>query len=420
MVPTMAGQPVVERDYHINVENSAVAKYIAEVIYEPGNPSVVTSYTEGTTGRLDIPTPVVMELPESDVDSLWIVCCDEKTLGDSLTFHVPAAAGVAQLYNFIPQRTYLYEVKAGDVVKQQGRIFTDGQVRMIRVPGTVANVRDLGGWTTEDGQRIKYGRIFRGSALNGTYYEATEEGIEVLRELGVGAEIDMRAWYNEGNNVSVFGFQSSANTPSGQVPTFYYSSDSGQLPAHLNTYSYQYRWRMEFQFIVNNLRQQRAIYQHCVLGRDRTGYLSLLLEGVLGLSYNDLIKEYELSFFDIKSASKKDSIDKVIDYIEQLDGETLRDKFNTYFVKKLLVKQTDIDYFRAEMLEAATIDDDDNGDNNDDDGHGPLTGVAELSSDKVASISVSDISGRRVMSTGRGGIFLLRDSNGRVRKMIGK
>jgi hypothetical protein len=117
---------------------------------------------------------------------------------------------------------------------------------------------------------------------------------------------------------------------------------------------YLKKWQLEFNFIVNNIRQGRAVYEHCVYGEDRTGFLSFLLEGLLGVSYSDLAKEYELTFFCNKIKSTKDSIDKVFDYIETMDGATLRDKFNAFFVNKIKAKQEDIDFFRSEMLEPSS------------------------------------------------------------------
>ena len=64
-----------------------------------------------------------------------------------------------------------------------------------------------------------------------------------------------------------------------------------------------------------------------------------------------MVKDYELTFFCNRAKSTKDSIDKVFDYIEIMDGVTLRDKFNAFFVNKIKAKQEDIDLFRSEMLE---------------------------------------------------------------------
>ena len=337
------------RDYEVNIENDAVRQFMLDVIYEPHDSSIIDNYRKGLTYRADWPNPLIMDIPQTTVDSLLIYCCDDETLQDSLTFHVSVANGKVKVYNFIPNRIYRYQIKNGDDVLQQGKIRTSGQLRMINVCNSVSNVRDLGGWKTADNMQIRYGRIFRGTELNGTHI-ATEEGIIILRDLGVGAELDMRARYNEGHNVSAFGFNSIFSNEN--VRSYYYTSDSGQLPSDITKSKWLNTWKLEFQFIVNNLHEDRAIYEHCVHGKDRTGYLSFLLEGLLGVSYNDLVKDYEVSLFINNQSSTKDSIDKMFDYIYTMSGETLRDKFNTFFIEKLGVKQSEIDSFRSQMLES--------------------------------------------------------------------
>ena len=358
-------QTIEEVDYHANLENDVVHRYMEEVVYEPNEASIINDYRNDGTNRKDWPNYVAMTINNNDVDSVIIVCHNEERLKDSLKFKVPVDNGKIELYNLIPNRTYLYKILYDGQLLQKGKIKTEGQLRMIKIPGNVSNIRDLGGWTTIDNKRIKYGRIIRGTELNGKH-SITEEGIRILRELGIKAELDLRAYYNEGNNISVFGFLDENSTPSGDVPTYYYTSNSGQVPEDLENYIWKYRWRKEFQFIVNNLRQRRTIYEHCVAGRDRTGYLSFLLEGLLGVPYHEMVKDYELSFFCIKKESTKSSIDQVFEYINQQDGITLRDKFESYFINKLLVSQDDIDFFRSEMLEDPNFSIIDKGDVNDD------------------------------------------------------
>lgn len=394
---------ILTRDYEINIENDAVREYMQNVIYEPHDISLIDNYRQGVKYRMDWPNPVIIDIPQTDVDSLFIYCCDDETLQDSLTFHVSATNNTVELYNFIPNRIYRYQIKDGDDVLQQGNIRTNGQLRMINVCNSVYNVRDLGGWKTSDNMQLRYGKIFRGTELNGNYI-ATEEGINILRELGVGAELDMRANYNEGHNTSAFGF--SRIFSSGDAPTYYYSSDSGQLPSHMTHKSWLTKWRLEFNFIVNNLYQGRAIYEHCVHGKDRTGFLSFLLEGLLGVSYSDLAKDYELTYFASDLKSTKDSIDKVFDYINTMSGETLRDKFNTFFVDKMNAPQSDIDFFRHEMLEKQ-IETDDNGirDTKDD---------FEITQDN----NIYDLSGRRVKEVKQRNLYLIRDRYGHIRKVF--
>ena len=390
---------VVTKDLTLNVENVAVAFYMNNVSYEPGDASVVGNYVSSEL-RGDWPQGIELELPETTGDRLTIVCCDDETLRDSLVFCVSTENKTVSLCNFIPQRTYRYKMTGvDDEVVEEGLIRTRGQVRMLRIPGTVNNARDLGGWKTTDGKRIRYGKMFRGSELNGTY-EATEEGIALLRQLGVEAEIDLRAWYNDQCGVSAFGFQDASSTAWGEVPTFFYSNDSGQLPEHLDDYYRKSRWRMQFDFIVKNLREERCIYEHCVQGKDRTGYLSFLLEGLLGVAYSDLIKDYELTYFYVLSESKKAELDEVYEYINALSGETLRDKFNTYFVNRLGCNQSDINYFRSVMLEDVPGAD----------APGVVTGIDEVQGSKLnvqgSKLNVQgdfyDLQGRKVSRPSKG------------------
>ncbi|MBO4720320.1 MAG: tyrosine-protein phosphatase [Prevotella sp.] len=343
-------QTIEEIDYYANLENNAVHRYMEEVVYEPNEASVINDYRNDGSYRKDWPNYVAMTIKNNNIDSVYIICRNEERLKDSLKFKVPVNNGKIKLYNLIPNRTYLYKILYDGQLLQQGKIKTDGQLRMIKIPGNVSNIRDLGGWKTIDNKTIKYGRIIRGTELNGKH-SVTEEGISILRELGIKAELDLRAYYNEGNNVSVFGFLDENSTPSRDVPTYCYTNNSGQLPEHLDNFNWLYRWRKEFQFIVNNLSEGRCIYEHCVYGKDRTGYLSFLLEGLLGVPYNELIKDYELTYFYNKKESTKSSIDEALEYIYQQEGETLRDKFNSFFINKLSVSQDDIDYFRDEMLD---------------------------------------------------------------------
>ena len=338
------------RDYQADLENEAVSQYMRDVIYKPHDESLIDNYRKDMQYRGDWPNPVVIDIPQSTVNNFIIVCCDDKTLQDSLSFNISTTDNTVELFNFIPNRIYRYQIKDGNNVLQQGKIYTSGKLRQIKVCNTVANIRDLGGWKTADNMQLQYGKIFRGTELNGIHI-TTDEDIDMLRGLGIEAELDLRADYNEGHSISAFDFNRYFSED-GEIITYYYSSDSGQLPSHMTDDTYLTKWRLEFKFIMKNLRKGRSIYEHCVYGKDRTGFLSFLLEGLLGVSYSDLVKDYELSFFVHKTKSTKDSIDKVFDYIETMDGATLRDKFNNFFVEKLRIKQSDIDDFSNLMLEA--------------------------------------------------------------------
>jgi protein-tyrosine phosphatase len=233
-----------------------------------------------------------------------------------------------------------------------GFITTEGQVRMIYVP-SIMNVRDLGGWQTTDGKRIKYGKIYRGGELNGQYV-ATEEDIRTLRDLGIEAEIDMRyLGENDGAGTSAFGFLGleDMDDDDDDLYTYLFTDNSGCCALqHLTLNYWQQRYKKEFLFIVENLRLGRPVYAHCIWGADRTGQLAILLEGLLGVPYDGLIKDLELTSFS-GNVRKKEDRDFVFDYFNTMRGSTLQEKINYYFVNRLRISQADIDYFRSEMLE---------------------------------------------------------------------
>jgi len=342
--------PAGAQDIYVNIENDSVQKYMSEVYYLPEDTSVVLDYTGGWKTRLDIPRPAVIPVPQVEADTItvqYVAAPSQPT-----TIGVPKGATEALIYNLLPNNSYHYRIIADEKTVAEGDIITEGQLRMVYTPH-VRNVRDLGGWPCAGNKTIKYGKLFRGAELNGTLTSDSIDLDILTNQIGIASEIDMRASYNESCGISAFGFLNASQVGTGNIPTYYYTSDSGQLPEHLTTYSYQYRWRREFEFIVNNLKQGRPVYLHCVNGANRTGYLALLLEGLLGVEYNDLIKDYELTTFGYKT-EKKERIDPVIEFINNLEGLTLKDKFNYYFIKYLSVKQTDINYFRSVMLEDNT------------------------------------------------------------------
>ncbi len=170
-----------------------------------------------------------------------------------------------------------------------------------------------------------------------------------MKDLGIGGEIDLR--YQEsydkdmGCGTSAFGFGSD---------DYFFAAANDWTAANLNESGTQQRLKQEFDFILNHFRQGKAVYYHCAWGADRTGMLSFLLEGVLGLTIDQIYKDYELTSFSAAPGATnrlKTSFQDRIDVILALDGATLRDKFENYFINKLGVSIADINYFRSVMLE---------------------------------------------------------------------
>lgn len=398
------------QNYHVNLENEAVSRYLSEVTYTSADDvSRVSDYTQLLSTRGDQPQVLTVKMSSvflavARTGDLLIRYSTDESLPAASTDTVvvqPSQLRVP-LYGLLPGQTYYYSVDMKGRSVSHGTIVTEGQVRMLCLP-SLFNVRDIGGWPTADGRRIKYNKIIRGSEMNGLHV-ADSADLALMRQLGIAAEMDLRSWYEEECGVSALGFKTTAEVPAGDVPTYLYTNDSGQLLSHLTTYMYQYRWRNEFQFIVKNLKLGRTIYQHCRWGADRTGYLSLLLEGLLGVGYDGLVKDYELTSFCNSLTKKKDTIDPVIAFIASLEGNTLQQQFRTYWRKYVGVSEADLDYFIDEMLEGEKQDD-------------VTTSIARTDGGQPATKQCYDLQGRRIAGQHRG-LLIERCADGSIRKRL--
>ena len=403
----------------VNIENDAARRFLSEVTYtSPEDTSLVKNYNVAPPYYRDQPVPARVALPQAATDSLVLTYADDEDFTDSLhTVGVKAGSTHVDVYNLLPQHTYYYRVATldGDVLTS-GEIHTEGRLRMIYVKGC-RNIRDMGGWMTVDGRRVKYGKLFRGSELNGIYNADSTDIVKLAEDLQIRAELDMRAWYDEGHGESVFGFPSHT-TGQSRNPTYYYTSDSGQEVSSLSDRWSRLKWKREFNYIVACLSYDRNVYMHCVYGADRTGYLALLLDGILGLDYSDVVKDYELTSFFMGNVYNKSRIEPVIDFIRTCKGETLQEQFEHFFVDSLTVDIRNIEFFRNVMLEDVKDDDVNPGGDDDDN---PTTGIVSATGaeETYRPAAAFDLWGRRTEGlAGRKGFVIVTGKDGRTRKMV--
>lgn len=157
--------------------------------------------------------------------------------------------------------------------------------RTVDIDG-VSNSRDIGGYLTLDGKRIKQGMVYRSAKLD----NITELGrYTLLNVLGVKTDLDLRGDRND--------YYKNATHPVTElnhvvVACPWYSTGSNHI--WLDDYN-----KAEFAKAIKVFADpdNYPIIFHCSLGRDRTGTLAMVLEGLLGVDENTLMMEYELSVF---------------------------------------------------------------------------------------------------------------------------
>lgn len=251
---------------------------------------------------------------------------------------------VVKVWNLQPNITYHWELWNSNQSSRYsyGAITPSGFPRFVKVMegvNRVENVRDLGGWKVGWNKAVRYGLVYRGSDMNWGH-TINEAGIAVMKDfLGIGCDIDMRSpseyspFLEEsplGSDVEWVNYPTTAYTITGQSGTYYANA---------------------IKKIVSNLADGIVSYFHCKGGADRTGTLSLLILGLLGVSESDLSKEYEFTIDrnrnTIDSSTNRD-IPHLIATIKSYAGNNLQEMI-TAWALDYGVTQAEIDSLVAKM-----------------------------------------------------------------------
>lgn len=232
-----------------------------------------------------------------------------------------------------PGKTYYWKVignrEDGEGSFSETGAFTvkDETVRTVHID-SVENVRDIGGWKASNGTaHVKYAMVYRGGRLNDRASDGktflTEQGIQMMRnELGIQSEIDLRgSTDNDGQAVCQLGSDLSYR----MLPISAYSMIIPGYQSTLNGIGYAYDQastaaiRQIFEYLADE--SHYPVYIHCNYGADRTGTIVFLLNALLGVSYEDLTKDFELTSL---SASERRWRSDII-YNENTDSYSFTD-----------------------------------------------------------------------------------------------
>ncbi len=340
-------------DFTCTIENNAAARFWAQnPEYAAETPTVISKYLSlPTYNRTDQPNPISIPVVVSEAAQTVQYCLTEDMMGAE-TVTVPAGKSVAEIYNLLPGLTYYYKSVDG---KSAGKFTVGGKLRMMMIGKNVVNMRDLGGKKTVDGRYVKYGKLYRNAEFRGNTFNITDDELQALLDLNIGAELDLRnedgnkPWLPKPVRGENFYWAQGKNYIANGPGKMY---DKVAIP-HL---------KAEFELIVNNLKLGHAVDFHCRIGADRTGFLAFLLEGLLGVSEADILLDYETtSFSEAGLRTKADgdgdaaasSYEKVIpaEFRSKIpEGGTLRDVFEAYFINTLGVDKALIDEYREIML----------------------------------------------------------------------
>jgi protein-tyrosine phosphatase len=167
----------------------------------------------------------------------------------------------------------------------------------------VHNFRDLGGYRTDDGRTIGWGRLFRADGL----YRLTDDDLDVVDALGIRTVVDLRSRPE---------FEQHGRFPLERYPvafhhlpimdTTWMSSEIPEVDDDENgaieflTWAYcdmlgQGADRFAHAFKVLAVPGAAPAVFHCAAGKDRTGVLTALILGGLGVEHDAIVADYALT-----------------------------------------------------------------------------------------------------------------------------
>ena len=358
----------------IQIVNPDAKDYIDEVNYTDGDYSY-SNYSKYYTqardyGRCDQPLPAIIKWNyQQNCSRQYMRFGPNQNFAydhdGNRFFEIDPSVCKIAIYNLLPSTTYYYQVFAsfadGTNKEIRSGSFTTGSdfLRMLKIDGVahnaicgqyltsgIANVRDIGGWpTTLSGYtKIKYGKVIRGSELVGSSCIISEKGKwEAVGDLNIRCDIDLRS-SNEGGQTE--------GSPLGDLVEYVSKPVVSYASAFTNNVQALHDI---FETIMENVSNGITSYIHCKGGNDRTATVVFLLSGILGVSENNLSKDYELSslcgWYIRNRNSNTYDYKGMVSYISALTGNTLTDKFETYFIDTLGFTAEEIATFRADMLD---------------------------------------------------------------------
>ena len=293
----------------------------------------------------DLSSPSAMKLRFDDLASrgtYYVQVAENESALNSVEVHETTNT-YYELWNAKLSTTYYYRAATSEDGLASAEIRTSTSTslapRVVKVPN-VLNFRDIGGWDTYlvPGQKIKQGMYFRCAQLNAASGSTTSKldnegkGLAAIKALGIKVDIDLR----DSSNVPS---QSPANTTEWPVSLVKASIPSG---------SESYRWEGGTYQGTNIANQYVTVFNavancdtapamlHCTYGADRTGIATFFLESLLGVSIQDMTRDYVWTQFTqgrtVNLTESGAEFPQWISKTEALTGANFADKMKNHLM----------------------------------------------------------------------------------------
>lgn len=202
-------------------------------------------------------------------------------------------SNVVELTNLLIDSKYTWIATSdGSEIKGEFRTQNYGP-RIMDVDG-IPNVRDIGGYDINNGKMVQ-GLIYRGAELN-NHYTISPKGLKTMNEyMMIKTDIDLR------NLSEISGITAS---PLGESVTYLNLQGFGSYNNAIISSKYYEGYATFFKTLARP--SSYPVYVHCYQGADRTGTVCELIEGLMGVSDEERVQDYEITTFSSGEDSYRD------------------------------------------------------------------------------------------------------------------
>ncbi|RMC23470.1 MULTISPECIES: tyrosine-protein phosphatase [unclassified Lactobacillus] len=253
--------------------------------------------------------------------------------------------------------------------------------RIIKLDGPL-NFRDVGGYQNENGQKVKWNKIYRSDSLSSL--TATDQ--TKLVQLRIAVDCDLRSQYEKKSSPDIHW----SNVKYVDVPIYDENESGSQSNHHIYRFLHHipnlnnnFIGRIYQQTLLNShsremfaqiftellkLKPDQALVYHCSAGKDRTGMVSALILMALGVGDDTIARDYLLTnkLYDFAVSRQLPSNDEITQMVAKMNvtkgegiairgiTETIRGgwgDFATFFEKELGFNSADLTQLRQMYLE---------------------------------------------------------------------
>ncbi len=330
-------------------------KDVAEVVYpytdnvraylDAGDDADVAKFMNGSNDQHEDITIEWEYTGEDKISSVIFEYARNVDFSDSVSVTLTGATVKRRLSNLYKATKYYIRVTAvgenGSVSDTASFETTSLGPRIMNVGGYYGNVRDMGGYVTEDGLTVLQDKAFRGSALDNCVDANSStlngQGKKYLNnEVKIKTEMDFRAT-TENCGRTTPALDSAENYL--QIPIVNFQGAFYKDQASL--------YCKVFRAFADE--SNYPIYFHCAAGADRTGTVAAILLALLGVGRTEIIQDFEITSFSKVGERSRGRLIPVFENLERYNGDTLSKKTENYLISIGLTKR-EIYNIKAIML----------------------------------------------------------------------